>query len=71
MCKSGKNWARITGTLLFVLSVLIMIYNFLTVETAVTGVFNLLISLIGLAAVMLLWLGNTNAYFNYFKRPQF
>ena len=69
--KSGKNWARITGTVLFVLSVLIMVYNFLTVETTVTGIANLLISLIGLAAVTLLWLSSSNAYFNYFKRPQF
>ena len=71
LCKGGKNWARITGTWLFVLSVLIMVHNFLTAETAVTGVFHLLISLIGLTAVTLLWLGNSNAYFNYFKRAQF
>ncbi len=69
--KSGKNWARITGTVLFVLSVLIMVYNFLTVETTVTGILNLLISLIGLAAVTLLWLPRSNAFFAYFKRPQF
>ena len=69
--KSGKNWARITGTVLFVLSVLIMAYNFRTVETTVTGIANLLISLIGLAAVALLWLSSSNAYFAYFKRPQF
>lgn len=69
--KSGKNWARITGTVLFAFSVVIMVYNFRTVETTVTGILNLLISLIGLAAVTLLWLSSSNAYFTYFKRPQF
>jgi hypothetical protein len=71
-CRSGKNRARVTGTVLFVLAVLLLAYNLGPgVETTVNLIFNCAGVLIGLAAVVLLWQRSSSAYFTFFKRPQF
>jgi uncharacterized membrane protein len=71
-CRSGKNWARVTGTVLFVFAVLLMAYNLGPgVETTVNMIFNSAGILIGLVAVVLLWQPRTSAWFTFFKRPQF
>lgn len=70
-CKSGKNWARVTATVLAAVSVLGTLYDFVSAVAPAVRVFNLVLLLTGLAAVTLLWLGSSNAYFSFFKRPQF
>jgi hypothetical protein len=71
-CRSGKNWARVTGTVLFAVAVLLMAYNLGPgVETAVNLGFNFAGVLIGLVAVVLLWQRSSSTYFSFFKRPQF
>jgi hypothetical protein len=71
-CLSGKNWARVTGTVLFGVAVLLAAYNFGPgVETTLNMIFNCVGLLIGLAAVVLLWRRSSSAYFTFFKRPQF
>jgi hypothetical protein len=71
-CRSGKNWARITGTVLFAFVVLLTAYNLGPgVETTVNLIFNCAGVLIGLVAVALLWQRRSSAYFTFFKRPQF
>ena len=71
-CRSGKNWARVTGTVLFVFAVLLAAYNFGPgVETTLSMIFNCAGVLIGLAAVVLLWQRSSSTYFTFFKRPQF
>jgi hypothetical protein len=71
-CRSGKNWARVTGTVLFAISVLLTAYNFGPgVETTLNMIFSGVGVLIGLVAVVLLWQRASSAYFAFFKRPQF
>jgi hypothetical protein len=71
-CRSGKNWARVTGTVLFAVAVLLNAYNLGPgVETTLNMIFNFTGILIGLVAVVLLWQRASSAYFTFFKRPQF
>jgi hypothetical protein len=71
-CRSGKNWARVTGTVLFACAVLLLAYNLGPgVETTLNMIFNCVGVLIGLAAVVLLWQRSSSTYFSFFKRPQF
>jgi hypothetical protein len=71
-CQSGKNWARVTGTVLFACAVLLTAYNFGPgVQTTLNMIFTCVGILIALVAVVLLWQRPSSTYFNYFKRPQF
>lgn len=69
-CQSGKNWARVTGTVLCAIGVALFIYDLGAPEAVAARIFALVIVLIGLVAVVLLWLGSSSAYFKFFKRPQ-
>jgi hypothetical protein len=73
MCRQGKNWARIFGTVLFGINSLLLLVV-LTDASKLTGPHNpgavaLLVGsslvqwLIGLGAVILLWLKTSSAYF--------
>lgn len=53
--RAGKNWARITITILEVISLASAIINF--------GLFPLAASVIGLIAIVLLWLPASSPYF--------
>jgi hypothetical protein len=71
-CRSGKNWARITGTVLFAIVILLTAYDLGPgVETTLNMIFSCAGVLIGLVAVVLLWQRPSSAYFTFFKRPQF
>jgi DMSO/TMAO reductase YedYZ heme-binding membrane subunit len=70
-CRNGKNWARVTGTVFFFIAILGTIYDLVSAEATITAILNFLNLAIGLAAVVLLWLWRSNAFFAYFKRPQF
>jgi hypothetical protein len=63
-CKSGKSWARITGTVLFgVNTVQGGLSNLVVPEAALVKIFWFVVWLIGLAAVVLLWRGTSSAFF--------
>lgn len=70
-CLAGKNWARITGTVFFAISVVVTVYNLSSPGTTVSQVLVLIENLAGLTAVVLLWQGASSAYFRFFKRPEF
>jgi len=70
-CRDGKNWARVTGTVVLVIAALGALRDLTQAETAVNLAFIFAECLIGLAAVVLLWRRDSNGYFGYFKRPQF
>jgi hypothetical protein len=63
-CKSGKSWARITGTVLFgIATVEGGLSNLVVPEAALVKIFWFVIWLIGLAAVVFLWRGTSSAFF--------
>jgi hypothetical protein len=67
-CKNGRNWGRITGTVLFGLDTL-----FTLLQLAAGGlgiVFALVTWLIGLGAIILLWRGSSTAFFKQLTLPQ-
>jgi hypothetical protein len=69
-CKSGRNWARVTATVLLVLGVLAAVYDLVSPRAAAVTIISFVVCLIGLAAVALLWRGSSSAYFKLFTRPQ-
>jgi hypothetical protein len=69
-CRRGRNWARVTATVLFVLGVLAAVYDLVSPRAAAVTVVSFGVCLIGLAAVVLLWLGSASAWFKFCTRPQ-
>jgi len=64
MCKVGRNWARIAGTVLFAIDTLSVFLGAATVPGGgATRIYSILIWLIGLAAVILLWQRASSNYF--------
>ena len=59
----GKNWARITSTVLFVLETLTVLESLRGPKTVIGLVFPLLTWLVGLGAIWLLWRPESSAYF--------
>jgi hypothetical protein len=62
-CKRGRNWARITGTVLFGIATL---DTFVGVALPVAGairIYAVVVWLIGLTAVVLLWQRSSSAFF--------
>jgi hypothetical protein len=69
MCLRGRNWARITGTVFFGLGVLGALVEFGVAVSAVDKIWDIVIVLIGLVAVILLWQGPSSDFFNRSGRP--
>lgn len=63
MCKAGKNWARITGTVFFGIDTLLTVDSLVRAGAAATLVVNILGWLVGLGAVILLWRKDSSAFF--------
>ena len=62
-CKAGKNWARVTGTVLFGIDTLFQLISF-TRSAALAGrIPGLIVWLVGLGAVILLWQRPSSDYF--------
>jgi hypothetical protein len=62
-CKNGKNWARITGTVLFAIGTL---DTFAGLGAPIAGpvkIWAILVWLVGLAAVVFLWRRTSSAFF--------
>jgi hypothetical protein len=64
---AGKNWARITGTVLFALATVDSLIGLTGPVAALVKVWGLLVWLIGLAAIVFLWRRDSTAFF---KAPQ-
>ena len=62
----GKNWARITATVLFAIETLTLVESLRGPHTVIALVFPVLTWLVGLGAVWLLWRPESTAFF----RPQ-
>jgi hypothetical protein len=59
----GRNWARITGTVLFALNTLDLLGVFNGSASSISSVFAIVIWLVGLGAVIMLWRRESTAYF--------
>lgn len=64
MCKAGRNWARIVGTVLFGIDTISVFAGAATVPGGgAARIYSILVWLIGLAAVILLWQRPASDYF--------
>ncbi len=62
-CQRGRNWARIIGTVLFALDTLLILLSVSRFKGGVAVLVDLVIWLIGLAAIVLLWRKESSAFF--------
>jgi hypothetical protein len=62
--KAGKNWARITGTVFFGVNTLFLLLAFARPHAGLGLIFDILVWLVGLGAVVMLWRGESSGYFN-------
>ncbi|WP_143876047.1 hypothetical protein [Nocardia fluminea] len=67
VCRAGKNWGRITGTVFFGINALSYaagtVLAFVTSTAGIALVFSTVTLVIGLAAVILLWNGTSSPFF--------
>jgi hypothetical protein len=61
--KQGRNWARMTGTVLFALDTLLLLLSASRLTVGAAFLIALVIWLIGLAVVVLLWRKESSAFF--------
>jgi hypothetical protein len=66
-CEHGRNWARITGTVLFALATVDTVVGLTTPIAAVVRIWALVVWLAGLTAVVFLWRRESSAFFR--SRP--
>jgi hypothetical protein len=62
-CQGGKNWARITGTVLFAICTIDTIVGLIAPLAAAPKIWGAVIWLAGLTAVVLLWQRPSTAFF--------
>ena len=62
-CQGGKNWARITGTVLFAISTIDTIVGVTAPLATAAKIWGAVVWLVGLAAVVLLWQRPSTAFF--------
>lgn len=67
-CRAGKSWARITSTVLFGIYTLGQVYSATTPSTVAARVYDVVVWLIGLAAVVFLWQRASSEYFREASR---
>jgi len=64
MCKLGRNWARIVGTVLFAIDTISVFAGAATVAGGgAARIYSIIVWLIGLATVVLLWQRASSDYF--------
>jgi hypothetical protein len=62
-CRRGRNWARMTGTVLFALDTLLILLSVTRFKGGAAVLVDLLIWLLGLGAIVLLWRKESSAFF--------
>jgi hypothetical protein len=62
-CLRGRNWARMTGTVLFALDTLLILLSVSRLTVGAAFLIDLVIWLIGLGVVVLLWRKESSAFF--------
>jgi hypothetical protein len=62
-CQRGRNWARMTGTVLFALDTLLILLSVSRFKGGAAVLVDLLIWLLGLGAIVLLWRKESSAFF--------
>lgn len=62
-CQRGRNWARITGTVLFALATVDTAVGLTTPIATLVRIWALVVWLAGLTAVIFLWRRDSSAYF--------
>jgi uncharacterized membrane protein len=62
-CQRGRNWARMTGTVLFALDTLLILLSVGRLRVGVGILIDVVIWLIGLGVVVLLWRKESSAFF--------
>ena len=62
-CQRGRNWARMTGTVLFALDTLLILLSVSRLTVGAAFLIDVVIWLIGLGAVVLLWRKESSAFF--------
>ena len=67
-CRGGRNWARITGTVLFGLSTVDTLVGLTAPLAALVKIWAVLVWLVALAAVVLLWRRESSAFFRQAQR---
>ncbi len=65
---AGRNYARITGTVFFGLNTVFLLLSLARPHAGLGLVFNVLVWLAGLGAVIMLWRGESAPYFNQPQR---
>jgi hypothetical protein len=66
-CQRGRNWARITGTVLFAIATLDVFVGLGTPIATLARIWPVVVWLAGLTAVVFLWRRDSSAYF---KQPR-
>jgi hypothetical protein len=67
--KAGKSWARITGTVFFGINTLFLLLAITRPHAGIGLIFDILVWLVGLGAVIMLWRSDSGIYFN--RPPQY
>ena len=71
-CKAGKNWARITSTVLFAIETINVLAGAAAVASGgASRIYSIVIWLIGLGAVILLWQRSSTEYFKSGGVPRY
>jgi hypothetical protein len=67
-CKAGKNWARITSTVLFAIETINVVAGASAISSGgASRIYSILVWLIGLGAIIFLWQRSST---EYFKAPR-
>ncbi|HUZ37961.1 MAG TPA: hypothetical protein VMV17_16695 [Streptosporangiaceae bacterium] len=61
--KNGQNWGRIVASVLFGINTLILLLSFARATASVSLVFELVVWLVGLGAIILLWRKESSVFF--------
>ena len=71
-CKAGKNWARITSTVLFAIETVNVLAGAAAVASGgASRIYSILVWLIGLGAVIFLWQRSSTEYFKSSAAPRY
>jgi hypothetical protein len=71
-CKAGKNWARITSTVLFAIETINVLAGAAAVASGgASRIYSIVVWLIGLGAIIFLWRRSSTEYFKSSSAPRY